>query len=95
MAHGGLIPLDRLRLTKSFQKRFKKKTPEMQTAIQKCFSRLGDDPQHPSLRVRKMKGRDGVWEARVDRKNRVTFHWEKGTICMRNHCNHDILDRNP
>ena len=36
----------------------------------------------------------------MDRKNRVTFHvengtLESGTIYMRNHCNHDILDRNP
>lgn len=72
----------------------------MRAAIQKCIRRLGDTPRHPSLRVRKMSGRDGVWEARVDRKNRVTFHvengtLESGTIYMRNHCNHDILDRNP
>lgn len=72
----------------------------MQTAIRKCIERLGDDPRHPGLRVRKMSGREGVWEARVDRKNRVTFHMENGTlesgtICMRNHCNHDILYRNP
>jgi hypothetical protein len=33
-----------------------------------------------------------VWEAYVDRANRVTFHYEVGRIVMRNHCNHDIID---
>lgn len=41
-----------------------------------------------------MRGRDGVFEAYVDQKNRVTFHYEAGGIVMRKHCNHDIL-KNP
>jgi hypothetical protein len=34
-----------------------------------------------------------VFEAYVDKKNRVTFHWEDGKIILRNNCNHDILKR--
>lgn len=43
-----------------------------------------------------MQGFEGVWEAYVDRGNRVTFHYdEDGSIVMRNHCNHDMLTRSP
>lgn len=37
---------------------------------------------------------EGVWEAYVDRGNRVTFEYAvDGSIVLRNHCNHDILKR--
>jgi hypothetical protein len=39
-------------------------------------------------------GSAGVFEAYVDKKNRVTFHYEQGAIVLRKHCNHDIL-KNP
>jgi hypothetical protein len=39
-----------------------------------------------------MQGYKGVYEAYVDKGNRVTFHYDDaGRIVMRNHCNHDIL----
>ena len=41
-----------------------------------------------------MQGHRGVWEAYVDRANRVTFHYaDDGTIVLRKNCNHDILRR--
>ena len=41
-----------------------------------------------------MGGHEGVFEAYVDKKNRVTFHYAEGRIVMRKHCNHNIL-KNP
>jgi hypothetical protein len=41
-----------------------------------------------------MSGVGDVWEAYVDQKNRLTFHYEDDVMVLRNHCNHDIL-RNP
>ena len=40
-----------------------------------------------------MQGHRGVWEAYVDRANRVTFHYDGETIVLRKNCNHDILRR--
>lgn len=34
-----------------------------------------------------------VFEAYVDMKNRVSWHWDDGAIVLRNHCNHDIIKR--
>lgn len=37
-----------------------------------------------------------MWEAYVDRANRVTFHYAPGDkVVLRSHCNHDIVSKNP
>ena len=49
----------------------------------------------PGLRVHKMRGVGDIWEAYVDRANRVTYEWERDTIVLRMNCNHQMLTRNP
>jgi len=63
----------------------------MQAAIARCIELLGDNPRHPGLHTHRVQGTAGVWEAYVDRANRVTFHWAGPAIVLRNNCNHDIL----
>ncbi|WP_290800948.1 hypothetical protein [Herbiconiux sp.] len=68
----------------------------MKDAVSDCIRKLAANPHHPGLNTHKMKGtRDEVWEAYVDKGNRVTFHYEGDRIVLRNNCNHDILYRNP
>jgi len=68
----------------------------MQAKVLECVTRLGEDPRHPGLQTHRMQGRPGVWEARVDQGNRVTFNYESdGSITLRMNCNHDVLSRNP
>jgi hypothetical protein len=64
-------------------------------AIAKCVHLLGSNPRHPGLQTHRVRGTDNpkVFEAYVDKKNRVTFHWDGGKIVLRNNCNHDILKR--
>jgi hypothetical protein len=64
-------------------------------AIARCVHLLGSNPRHPGLRTHIVRGtRDPkVFEAYVDKKNRVTFHREGDKIVLRNNCNHDILRR--
>ena len=66
----------------SFKRELDKKEP-----------RLAENTRHPGLRTHPMQGHKGVFEAYVDRKNRVTFHYAEGRIVLRRHCNHDILKR--
>lgn len=59
-----------------------------------CIARLAENPRHPGLRTKRLQvsmGGTAVFSARVDRANRLTFHWDGSTIVLRNHCNHDIL----
>lgn len=79
-----------------FKKIFQSKPPAMQAAIMESLKRLEEDPRSPSLQAHRMQGHPGVWEAYVDRGNRITFHYDAdGTIVMRNNCNHDMLQRRP
>ena len=80
----------------SFKRRLAKKTREMRAAVVECVERLADNPRHPSLQTDKVRGAEGVFEAYVDRSNRVTFNYdEDGRIVMRKHCTHDAVLRNP
>lgn len=56
--------------------------------------RLGENTRHPGLQTHPIRGKPGVFEAYVDRSNRLTFHYEEGCIVLREHCSHDIL-KNP
>lgn len=84
-----------VRLPASFKKRFQKKESVLQAAIMETVQRLGENPRHPSLQTHPVEGTKNpkVFEAYVDMKNRVTWHWDDGVIVLRNHCNHDILKR--
>ena len=78
-----------------FKRLVEAKAPPLAGAIAECVHRLGENPRHPSLRTHQVRGTRNpkVFEAYVDRKNRVTFHWDEGRVVLRNNCNHDILKR--
>lgn len=67
-----------LRLPKNIQEKAKKK-----------IKILATDMGHPSLRVKKMKDRSNVWEARIDNFYRLTFWWEKDSLTFRTIGPHD------
>lgn len=57
-----------------FRKHLDKKPPKLAAAIARCVFRITENPHHPGLQTHRVKGTKGVWEAYVDRANRVTFH---------------------
>lgn len=63
----------------------------MQAAILRTVKKLDEDPKRPGLRVHRIEGADGVWEASVDDANRITFERHGADFYFLNHCNHDIL----
>ena len=80
--------------TTYFDKKLRKKPPRMQGALARTIARLEENPRHPGLNVHRVQGEAGVWEAYVDRSNRLTFNYDdSGDIVLRNHCSHDILRR--
>ncbi len=79
----------------SFRKRLQKKQPRLQAAILECVHKLGEDPRHPGLHTHKIQGQEGVFEAYVDKANRVTWAYSEGKILLRNHCSHDIVSSRP
>ncbi len=77
--------------TESFAKDFKSLPKEIQERIERAISRLAQNPSHPSLRIKKMRGLKGVWEASVTMTYRITFHRATDTIVLRRVGTHDIL----
>ena len=86
------IPLE---IPPRFKKQLASKTPELRDAINEAVERLGENPRHPSLQTHELQSCRGVFEAYVDRANRITFHYERREgqrwIILRKHCKHDIL----
>ncbi len=82
---------ERVSTTPNFRRQFQRKSPELQAHVVRTVQRLEDNWQHPGLRTRRVQGRKGVYEARIDRRYRITFYWEGGTMWLENNCKHDIV----
>jgi hypothetical protein len=84
-----------LEISREFKRQMDGKGAPLAGAIARCVQRLGENPQHPGLHTHPVRGMRNpkVFEAYVDKKNRVTFHWNGDKIILRTNCNHDILKR--
>lgn len=79
--------------TKSFHADYQALPKHIQLQVNKAIVLFEQNPHHPSLRVKKLRGTRHVWEARVTRGYRMTFHWEQDVITLRRVGTHDILER--
>jgi len=80
--------------TERFKRAYRQLGPENRAQARKAISQLADDARHPGLRVKRIRGTKGIWEARVGRSCRLTFQVEGGTILLRNIGEHDeVLGR--
>ena len=86
------MKLDR---TERFKKAYKALTKDDQERTQKAMRLLVENQRHPSLRVKKLKGVKGIWEARVTQAVRMTFEISKDVIWLRNVGAHDPTLKNP
>jgi hypothetical protein len=79
----------------AFAEALDRKESTLAAAISKCVYQLGQNPRTPGLRTHRVQGTSNpkVFEAYVDKKNRVTWHWDAGEIVLLAHCNHDVLKR--
>jgi mRNA-degrading endonuclease RelE of RelBE toxin-antitoxin system len=79
--------------------RFERCYQDLPKSIQKKVDRqikiLANDFRHPSLHTKKIKGSEGIWEARVDISYRLTFEVIEDTIFLRVVGNHDEVLKSP
>ena len=61
----------------------------------KAIENLAANVNYPSLRVKKMKGTDKLWEARASHSLRITFEIDADTIVLRNIGQHDQTLKQP
>ncbi len=78
-----------------FRKSYSKLPEHIQKKVDKQLALLLNDLKHPSLHTKKIKGREGVLEARVDIYYRMSFEIVEDTIVLRVVGNHDEVLKNP
>ncbi len=81
-------------LTERFARAYGRLPQRVQRKVDKALQLLEEDFRHPGLRARPVEGTRGIYEARVDRKHRLTYEREGDRLIMRTVGEHDTtLDR--
>lgn len=85
----------RLILTNRFQKAYQSLAAVDQGRVQKAIRLMSGDLRHPGLRVKRIKGTQGIWEARASKSLRITFETEGDALILRNVGHHDQTLKKP
>ncbi|MHB8967364.1 MAG: hypothetical protein ACYC5A_10705 [Thermoleophilia bacterium] len=85
----------KIAVTESFRRCYEKLPVDVQDKAERQIVRISEDLRHPSLRVKKIKGAPGIWEARVDRGYRMTFTVKEEIIFLRRIGPHDQTLKQP
>lgn len=81
--------------TARFKKAWGQLDRQEKVLARKAISNLAASLRYPSLRVKKMKGTEDIWEARASLSLRITFQIEGDTIILRNIGRHDRALEHP
>ncbi len=81
--------------TRTFVKKYKRKSPEQKEKVDKTLSLLETNPHHPSLHTHKVQGTLDIFECYIDVSHRVTFQYGENCILLRNNCKHNAVLRRP
>jgi mRNA-degrading endonuclease RelE of RelBE toxin-antitoxin system len=76
-----------------FKKDYQKLPLEIRKAAKKQLAFLFSNPDHPSLKIKKMQDPRNIWEARVTESYRFTFQIEEDKYILRKIGTHDILKK--
>ena len=82
----------KIRRTDSFRRDYQGLTALMRQRVDKQLGLLLQDPGHPSLRLKKLKGTDR-FEIRVSKGYRLTFRYADKVLELRRVGTHDLLKR--
>ncbi len=78
-----------------FVKQYERLSKTIQRKVDKALRLLDADFRYPGLRSHPMEGVEGIYEAYVDAKYRMTFERHGKVFLMRNVDNHDECLKNP
>ena len=81
----------RLEATDTFGKLYKTLPEEIKKRAGKTLKLLESNPNHPSLRHRKMAGQMDIYEVSVSMQYRITYHKVGDTGYLRKVGTHDLL----
>jgi mRNA-degrading endonuclease RelE of RelBE toxin-antitoxin system len=81
----------KIQTTKPFDKDYDALLEPMKDRADKQFILLLENPNHPSLRLKKIKGHPNIWEGRITKSYRFTFQISGEMYMLRRIGTHDIL----
>jgi mRNA-degrading endonuclease RelE of RelBE toxin-antitoxin system len=88
--------MPKVKASPRFKKAFKNLPPELQAKVIKALKLLEENPRHPSLQTKPIRGVRGVYEARIDQSYRMTFQrLPNDLLLMRVVGKHDETLKNP
>jgi len=79
----------RIARTERFKVAYSALTTSNQQQARKAIRLLRENPRYPGLRVKRIKGTEDNWEARVSRSTRMTVEVHGDLIILRNIGEHD------
>ena len=82
----------RIRFTKRYMTLSKKLPPRIASIANRKIQLLLTNPQHPSLRLHKLRGYPNWWEISVTMKYRILFQIENDEYVLHRIGPHDILE---
>ena len=81
----------RIERTERFKRNFQALPEAIQRRAEKQLVRFLQNPRHPSLRIKKMRGPQDIWEGRITQSYRFTFQIREETCILRRIGTHEIL----
>jgi len=85
----------KLLFTKLFDRDYEKLPRTIQKQCDKQLLTLLKNPQHPSLRISKIRGFKNIWEGRITKGYRFTFQIFKDIYLIRRIGKHNEVLRKP
>ena len=83
------------RWTPLFIKDYKKLTLQLKKRVIKQVQLLSQNPRHPSLHIKKIRSARNIFEGRISKSCRFTFHIEQDALVLRRVGEHDKTLKNP
>lgn len=80
-----------IQTTRPFDKGYAGLPESIKEQADKQLSLFLDNPHHPSLRIKKIKGHPKIWEGRITKNYRFTFQTEGQIYILRRIGTHNIL----
>jgi mRNA-degrading endonuclease RelE of RelBE toxin-antitoxin system len=85
-----------IEFTETFWNLYKELPASIQKKAKKALRLLAENPRHPSLQTEPIQGAPGIYEARVDKKYRMSYERLPGDLLrIRVIGNHDEVLKNP
>ncbi len=80
-----------IQTTRPFDRDYARLPNETKDRVDKQLVLLLANPRHPSLRLKRIRGTEDIWEARVTSGYRITLQIVGETLILRRVGAHDVL----